>query len=406
MTHRERVLTSLRHQEPDRIPLDLGGSQESTIVAVGYRRLKQHLGLPVDGLRVDDPCQHTAVVEEDVRRIFDLDVRLVYHEPREWRPGTLPDGSPAEFPARFLPERQEDGSQVTRDAAGNVLLRMPAGGCYFDPVYSPLAGASSIDEIEKHLGAIESYDTPSYFDKSYEDLGRQAKRLREETDAFVMGYFGGHIFQAGQSLRGWDTFLADLLVEPAFAEVLMQRLTDANIARFGRFAETVGPFVDAVIFEDDLGAQDRPLLAPALYRKMVKPHHARLYAFAKSRCPAYLFFHSDGAVAPFIPDLIEMGIDALNPVQVSAGGMDTRALKRAFGDAITFWGGGCDSQQVLPFGTPSDVADEVKRRIDDLAPGGGFVFAPVHNIQSEVPPENIVTMFRTAREYGVYATSR
>ena len=219
----------------------------------------------------------------------------------------------------------------------------------------------------------------------------------------MTGYFGGHICQAGQGLRGWDTFLTDLLINRTFAEALMARLVDANIARFARFAETVGPYVDAVIFEDDLGAQDRPLLSPDLSRRMVKPHHSRLFAFAKSQCQAYVLFHSDGAVAPFIPDLIDMGIDALNPIQVSAGGMDTKALEREFGRSITFWGAGCDSQRVLPFGTTSEVADEVKRRIDDLAPGGGFVFAPIHNIQSEVPPENIVTMFRTAREYGVYA---
>ena len=153
---------------------------------------------------------------------------------------------------------------------------------------------------------------------------------------------------------------------------------------------------------DDLGMQDRPLLGPGLYRKMVKPHHARLFGFAKSRCDAYLLLHTDGAVAPFIPDFIEMGIDILNPVQVSATGMDSKGLKREFGGEIAFWGGGCDSQRVLPFGTPQQVADEVKRRIDDLAPGGGFVFAPIHNIQSEVPPENVVTRFETARAYGVY----
>jgi uroporphyrinogen decarboxylase len=279
---------------------------------------------------------------------------------------------------------------------------MPEGGHYFDPVYSPLADATSVADIDHHLEAIEGYDTPAYLDKTYEALGAQARRLREDTDYFLMGYFGGHILQAGQCLRGWDTFLADLLINTKLADALMERLADANIRRFARFAETVGRHVDAVIFEDDLGAQDRPLIGPSVYRKMIKPHHRRLYEFAKSTCPALRFLHTDGAVAPFIPDFIEMGIDIVNPVQVSATGMDPKTLKREFGDSISFWGGGCDTQRVLPSGSPAEVEDEVKRRIDQLAPGGGFVFATVHNVQADVPPENVVAAFRTARSYGVY----
>jgi uroporphyrinogen decarboxylase len=294
---------------------------------------------------------------------------------------------------------------VIFDAAGNVVLKMPKNGHYFDPVHSPLADATSVHDIEKHLAEIESYDRPAHLDKSYEELARKAKALNEGTDYLLVGFFGGHIFQASQSLRGWDTFLMDLLVNQAFAEALMDHLAEANIRRFERYAETVGRYVHVIQFEDDLGMQDRPLLRPALYRKLVKPYHERLFRFAKSRCDAYLLLHTDGAVAPFIPDFIDMGVDALNPVQVSAAGMDTKVLKREFGRDITFWGGGCDSQDILPFGTAEEVADEVKRRIDDLAPGGGFVFGPIHNIQAGVPPENVVAMFRTAREYGVYDRS-
>ena len=405
MNHRERVLTALRHQEPDRVPIDLGGTVDSTIVAVAYKALRKHLGLSDGRTRVADIYQHTALVEEDVRHALGVDPMVVFDEPCEWRAGSLPDGSPAEFPAKFLPELQDDGSQVVFDAAGNVVLRMPKNGHYFDPVHSPLADATSVHDIEKHLAEIESYDRPAHLDKSYEELARKAKALNEGTDYLLVGFFGGHIFQASQSLRGWDTFLMDLLVNQPFAEALMDRLAEANIRRFERYAETVGRHVHVVQFEDDLGMQDRPLLRPALYRKLVKPYHERLFRFAKSRCDAYLLLHTDGAVAPFIPDFIDMGVDALNPVQVSAAGMDTKVLKREFGRDITFWGGGCDSQDVLPFGTAEEVADEVKRRIDDLAPGGGFVFGPIHNVQAGVPPENIVAMFRTAREYGVYDRS-
>ena len=384
------------------MPLDLGGTMDSTIMAVPYQKLRKHLGLGAGTTRVADVFQHTALIEEDVRQALGVDVMFVSDEPAEWRAGTLPDGSPAEFPARLQPQLQEDGSQVTFDAAGNVVLRMPRGGHYFDPVYSPLAGVTSVRDIEKHLSAIESYDTPSHLDLGYEELAEKARALRETTDYLLVGFFGGHIFQAGQSLRGWEMFLMDLLVNRRFAEALMDHLAEANMRRFERFADTVGRYVDVVQFEDDLGMQDRPILRPELYRQVVKPYHEKLFRFAKSRCDAYLLLHTDGAVAPFIPDFIEMGIDALNPVQVSAAGMDPRALKKEFGRDIVFWGGGCDSQTILPFGTPKEVADEVKRRIDDLAPGGGFVFGPIHNVQTGVPPENVVAMFRAAREYGVY----
>jgi uroporphyrinogen decarboxylase len=403
MNHRDRVLAALRHEEPDRVPVDFGGTVDSTISALSYQALREQLGLPPSVTRVQDAVQYTAVLEEDIRQALGIDTMPVLDEPAAWREDTLPGGSPAEFPAQFQPHLLDDGSQVVLDAAGNITLKMPRDGYYFDPVHSPLAGATSARDIEGCLDYIESYDKPTYLDLSYEELARRAKALRDGTDYLLVGFFGGHIFQAAQSLRGWDTFLIDLLVNRPFAEALLDRLAEANIRRFERFAATVGQYVHVVHFEDDLGMQDRPLLRPALYRQVVKPYHARLFRFAKAHCQAYLLFHTDGAVAPLIPDLIEMGVDALNPVQVSASGMDTAELKREFGKDITFWGGGCDSQTVLPFGTPREVADEAKRRIDDLAPGGGFVFAPIHNVQAGVPVENVIAMLRTAHEYGVYA---
>jgi uroporphyrinogen decarboxylase len=402
MKHRDRVLATLRHQEPDRVPIDFGGTMDSTISAFGYQALRERLGLMPTVTRVQDVYQHTAELEEDLRLALDVDILSVPDQPTAWRAGVLPDGSPAMYPNGFQPVLREDGSQVVRDAEGTITLKMPRGGLYFDPVYSPLQDATSVREIEDCLPQIETYDTPAHLDMSYEELAEKARALRDGTDYLLVGFFGGHIFQAAQSLRGWETFLMDLLVNRAFAEALMDHLAEASIRRFERYAATVGQHVDVIHFEDDLGMQDRPLLRPSLYREVVRPYHERLFRFARSRCDALLLLHTDGAVAPLIPDFIEMGIDALNPVQVSAAGMDTRELKRQFGADISFWGAGCDSQVVLPFGTAGEVADEVKRRIDDLAPGGGYVFGPIHNIQAGVPPENIETMFRTAREYGCY----
>jgi uroporphyrinogen decarboxylase len=402
ITHRERALAALRHQEPDRVPIDFGGTADSTISALGYQPLRRALDLGDSITRVQDAIQFTAVIEDDVRQVLDVDTMPVLDEPLDWRADTLVDSSPACFPLRFQPRRQEDGSQVVFDVAGNIVLKMPAGGYYFDPVYCPLAGATSVQDIEASLAHIEAYDKPAHLDMTYEDLAQKARSLRESSDRLLVGFFGGHIFQAAQSLRGWDTFLMDLLSNRSFAEALLDRLAEANIKRFERYAKTVGQYVDVIHFEDDLGMQDRPLLRPSLYRQVVKPYHEKLFRFAKSHCDALLLLHTDGAVAPFIPDFIDMGIDALNPVQVSAAGMDPRHLKREFGRDIAFWGGACDSQTVLPFATPQQVSDEVKRRLDVLAPGGGYVLSPIHNVQAEVPPQNVVALFQAAHKYGTY----
>ncbi len=402
MNERERALTALRHQEADRVPIDFGGTVDSGISALGYQDLRAALNLPPSVTRIQDVQQMTALIEDDVRKALRVDTSLIVDLPRRWRQGSLPDGSSVSLPADFLPERQPDGSEAVLDSNGNVLLRMPEGGYYFDSVYSPLANATNVGDIEQSAREIEEYDQPSYLDVGYAALGAKARELRAAGEGLVVGFFGGHIFQAAQSLRGWEEFLIDLLDNRRFAMALLDRLTEANIRRFGEFTDHVGQYLDVVQFEDDLGMQDRTLLEPELYRKVVKPYHARLFGYVKSHCDAFILLHTDGAVAPLIPDFIEMGVDALNPVQVSAAGMDTHALKTSFGREIAFWGGGCDSQQVLPFGTPEDVRDEVHRRIDDLAGGGGFIFSPIHNIQAGVPVRNVLALFEAAAQYGRY----
>jgi uroporphyrinogen decarboxylase len=193
-------------------------------------------------------------------------------------------------------------------------------------------------------------------------------------------------------LRGYETFMEDLVLDPRLVEALLTVLVDAYCARADRVLPALGDSVDVVLVNDDLGTQAGPMLSPELYRKLIKPHQRRLFAHIKSRTSAALLLHSCGSVRYAIPDLIEIGVDALNPVQVSAAGMDSAELKREFGRDITFWGGGCDTQRVLSRGSVEEVREEVKRRVGDLAPGGGFIFCQVHNIQPEVPPENVVAM--------------
>jgi uroporphyrinogen decarboxylase len=197
--------------------------------------------------------------------------------------------------------------------------------------------------------------------------------------------------------------MLDLAANPDFAEAFLDRLTDIAVRAWGHFLAEVGEYLDVVAFFDDIGMQDRPLISPAMYRRLVKPRHARIIAAIKARTKAKVFFHTDGAVLDLIPDLIEIGVDILNPVQVSAKGMDdTAALKRRFGRELTFWGGACDSQRILPFGSLEEVRAETRRRIADLAPGGGYVFAPIHNLQDDVSGVKALVVYRTALEYGRY----
>ena len=400
MNHRERVLAALQHREPDQVPVDLGGTPDSSICAPTYQRLIKHLGLPTRPIRVADVVQQQVIVDDDVRRAVGCDVAGIQYEPANWRVDQTLYDFPIHLPDQFRPEIRPDGSQVTLDAAGNVLLQWPKNGDFFFPLFAPLAKATSVHEIEQHLADLDEFDRPSMLDKSYEALAAEAKHYHEDTDYFVIGFFGAHIFAASQFLRGFENFLMDLLANPTFAEALMDKIADVNMTRFDRFAQTVGKYVHMVHVEDDLGTQVGPFIDPALYRKRVKPYQRKIYSHIKSRCSAYLSLHTDGAVSDFIPDFVEMGIDALNPVQYTARGMEAARLKRDFGKDITFWGGGCDTQKILPFGTVQQVRDEVRRQIDVLAPGGGWVCAAVHNITPGVPPENVAALFEAVREFG------
>ena len=263
----------------------------------------------------------------------------------------------------------------------------------------PLANIATVQELAK-------YEFPDPLDPGrYEGMAeRAADLLNHRQVAYVLGRNAPGIFEIALWMRGFENFYCDMLTNQAFAEALLDIILEIKMKYWARALEVVGPNVMMVSEADDLASQNRCLVSPAVYRKLIKPRHARLFAFIKrqARVPVKIFYHSCGATAPLLPDLIESGIDILNPVQVSAAGMDTRELKRRFGKELTFYGGGVDTQEVLPHGTPQQVRDEVKRRIDDLAPGGGFIFNTVHNIQADVPPENIVAMWETLREYGIY----
>ncbi len=392
-------MTAVRHQEPDRVPIDFGAMGSTTIMAVAYDRLKRHLGITGGETRVYDVGQQLAEVEPEILKRFHVDVIRLTHtmgeHPEQWKDWTLSDGSPAKAPIDFHPEPDGKGGWVLRDEQGRVVRAMPAGGYYFDPVHFPLQDARSLAEIR-------AYKPLRVTDEYLAYLNERAQWLHDNTDRAIMASFEGKFTEAGQNIRGFDTFLMDMAARPDWAEALMDRLLESHLEELPRFAKAVGEYVQIVQLGDDLGTQQGPLMSPAMHERMVLPKRKILYGAIKERMGLPIFLHSCGGIYQLIPQLIEAGVDILNPVQTTAKGMDPARLKREFGDRITFWGGGVDTQTVLAFGTPEQVREQVHERIRIFGPGGGFVFNHIHNVQANVPPENVVAMFDAAYEFGKY----
>jgi len=398
MTPRERVITALEHKEGDRVPVDLGAMLSTGIMGIAYNKLKNYLGVNSGRTRMYDLGQQLAEPEIEILEEIGADVLpLFISEPKIWKPSKLPDGSLCEVPESFNPEVLPDSSKVLRDDVGNITAKMPKNGYYFDSVYHPLESINTIEELEKH-----NFYLPIDED-TLNNLHKRTKNLYENTDYALMLNGAGGIYEWAQGLRGWGQFMMDLVGDPEFAGALLDKLVEANIQRLEQVLPAVEGYVQIVQTGDDLGIQAGPQLSPKLYKEVVKPRHKRLYQYLREHTDAYIFIHTCGSVYEFIPDFIEMGIDILNPVQVSAEDMDTKKLKDEFGKEVTFWGGGCDTQKVLPFGTPSEVKEEVRKRINDLAPDGGFVFTQVHNIQAGIPPENIMAMYEAVKSFGKYS---
>jgi len=376
-------MTSLDHREPDRVPIDLGSTAVTSIAIPTYAALRDYLGLPKIPIETLETVQQIAVVDDDVMDLFGVDVLRVYSNPAQ------------SYEAVFVDEG--DGAESFKDEFG-ATLRRPKGGFYYDWQEFPLAAPS--------IEAMWRMPWPDPADPArYRGLRDRVEALRASSDKalFGMAPCGHDLFNQLLRVRGMEEGLMDLVAEPEFAEAFLERLTETIITAQGLFLDEVGDLIDIHFVADDLSGQNGPLISPAVYRQMIKPRWARIIEAIKARTKAKIFYHSCGAVGTFLPDLIEIGVEIINPVQVSAAGMDTAELKRTYGKNLSFWGGGCDTQRVLNFGSPEEVRQEVRRRIVDLAPGGGFVFNPVHNIQPFVPAENVAALFYAAREYGNYA---
>ena len=382
MTPRERLLTALDHREPDRVPIDLGGNQTG-IHKFAYRKLIDLLGLKED-IVIMDAVQQLAKPSEAVLERLGVDTRYVWA------------GGAKSFKGGIVQRRREGRLWHDLTDEFGITWSMPDDYPYYmDISHSPLAGMS--------IGQIGDYPFPKGDDPTrFEGLRDRAMHLRRQTPYPVISGISGVVYEICWYMRGLENLFIDMIEQPAVLEAIIDRTLEFWLGWFRLFLDEVGDVVDVIMIGDDLAGQDGPLFPPKLYRSIVKPRQKRLVQYIKSRSKAKIWYHSCGSVIEYIPDLLDNGIDILNPVQVSARGMDPRRLKAMYGDKLVFWGGGIDSQHILPRATPDEVRDHVRRNVEALKPGGGYVFNNVHNIQADVPPENVLAMFDAAREFGQY----
>jgi uroporphyrinogen decarboxylase len=405
MNARQRVLTALEHREPDRVPIDFGGHRSSGIAAIAYRKLRQAMGLPERPVRVYDPIQQLAVIDEDVLDRFGVDTielgRGFALDEADWVDWTLPDGSPCQMPVWAQPERQQD-QWVLRSESGRAVGRMPDGALYFEQCYWPYLEEDDLDRLGEVLGETmwTGVRSPPGPEIGTARLAEGAERLHHRTDRAILGLFGGNLLETGQFLYRIDRFLMLLAGDPQRAHEFLDRLVAIHLQNLETYLSAVGRSIDLIVFGDDLGMQKGPQMSPAMYREFFKPRHARMWRRAKELADVKVMLHCCGGVRPLLDDLIDAGLDAINPVQISCTGMESSGLKADFGDRITFWGGGCDTHAVLSRGSPDEVRRHVRQQVATFMPGGGFVFQQVHNVLADVPPENVLAMFEAVRAHA------
>ncbi len=410
MTGRERILAALEHRQPDRVPIDFGGHRSSGTSAIAYAKLKKHLGITGGDIYVYDMVQQLAIIEPEVLDRFQVDTielgRAFLTNPADWKPWQLPDGTPCKIPAYQGIEREEDDWYLL--AGDGTRLGVQHKGClYFEQCYFPWEGRSpsrvDLDALPEVLGrtiwsgvAAPGAHLPATAE-GLAALREGARRLRAATDRAIVGLFGGNLFELPQWLFRMDHYLMSLAAEPEACLRLSKRLCQIYPARLEAWLGAVGPYIDVILFGDDLGGQNGPLISREAYRRLFQPFHQRLFRRAKELAGVKVQLHCCGGVEPLLGDLIDAGLDAINPVQITCRGMAPEHLKQAYGDRLAFWGGGCDTRHVLAHGTPAEVRDNVRRLVGVFAPGGGFVFQQVHNILADVPPENVAAMFDAVR---------
>jgi uroporphyrinogen decarboxylase len=378
ISHRQRIKWALNHQEPDRVPLDFATGGNTSPTPEVYSRLAQIY-------QIQTPVQYVphmmrlARVDEIILQDLEIDTRPVYMNPVS--KGIRPCTEPGFF-------YDEWGVKWREFDLGGVIYRESSD--------SPLQNAS-IDDLDRYPWWPDPNDP-----QRYATVQTAAQTLFQSTDYALIGCpTFNSVWERAYLLCGYARMLEGLVAEPEFVHAVFRKITDIVLIQLRKFLALAGSTLEVVKIGDDLGGQQNCLMSPATYRQTIKPYHQEIFNCIHQNSPAKAFLHTCGSVTKMLPDLIDAGVEILNPVQVSAKGMDTAILKRDFGSALSFWGA-VDTQWALPHGTQEDVKAEVRHRIQDLGPGGGYVVAPVHNVQADVPAENVIAMYQAALEYGRY----
>lgn len=412
MNSRDRIKSALNHQQPDRVPIDFGGHRSSGIAAIAYAKLKNALGISSGNVYVYDMVQQLAIVEPAVLDAVGSDVvelgRGFMLDDKDWKDWVLPDGTACKIPDFINIEKRGSDSYLLSD--DGIDLAIQKESCmFFEQIHWPWLDEDPEEQDFSDLEEAFKYTmwtgipTPGghipLTDEGCQQLAEGARKLRESTDRAILAIFGGNLFEVPQFLYRMDNYLRHMGYHPEACERLSEALCDFYMPRLEKWLGAVGPYIDVILFGDDLGGQTGPMISPKMYRRYYKPWHTKLWQRVKELAPHLrINLHSCGGIEPLLDDLIEAGLDSINPVQITCKGMDPRQLKRDYGERLTFWGGGCDTQRILPLETPDQVRENVRELVSVWNPGGGFVFQQIHNILSEVAPENIIAMFEAVRE--------
>ncbi|MGC9467310.1 MAG: uroporphyrinogen decarboxylase family protein [Anaerolineae bacterium] len=424
MKSRERVIATLAHQEPDRVPVDLGGSAVTGMhVSVVYK-LSQALELDPPGtpVKVVDPYQMLGEIKPDLMDALGIDVvglaaptTMFGFRNEGWKPWTTFHGTPVLVPECFNTQPEPSGDLLLYpegDKSAPPSGRMPPGGWYFDAIVrQPPLDEQHLD-VEDNL---EEFEPISQEDLDY--YACEAQRLYERTDKAILASFGGTSFgdialvpapwlKHPRGIRDIEEWYISTVARRDYVKAVFERQCELGLENLARIFEMVGNRVTAVMVTGtDFGTQRSPFISVETYRDLYQPFHTRINNWIHEHTTWKTFIHSCGSVRKLIPSFVEAGFDILNPVQCSAADMDPLQLKEEFGDDLVFWGGGVDTQKTLPFGTPEEINQEVRQRISIFGPGGGFVFNSIHNVQPLSPVENVLALYETVRACGHYPLS-
>jgi uroporphyrinogen decarboxylase len=399
MTSRERIVEVINHRQTDILPIDFGAMRSTGISIIAYDQLRKYLNIDIGLPKMYDVFQQLAEPDEEILNLLGGDVVQAHRlspafgcSIKKWRKMTLASGFDCLVPENYNPRINQDGSQDIIEG-NTVIAHMPSGGLYFDSTVFPMSHIESFDDID-------AITFPQMTDEELDFIENEVKNLYQSTNRAILFAFGGNILEAGESYWGFEKFFEYMLTEPELVQYWCEKLTKTYLYDLEKIMPRISNYINIIQFGDDLGTQQSMLISKNTYREMIKPYHQKLYSYIQNNYSnVKVFLHSCGAISELIPDLIEAGVQILNPVQISASGMNPIELKKKYGNNLVFWGGGSNMQKTALIGTINEIKAETRELIEIFSQGGGYVFNQVHNIQANVTPERVLAIYNTALEF-------